>query len=51
MQTIPIDLREARVGSLPEQIRNKIEKLESTEELEALSLRILTAKSLEEMGL
>jgi hypothetical protein len=51
MQTLLISLLEARFGPLSEQVRKKVEGIEASEELEALSLKVLTAKSLEEMGL
>lgn len=40
-----------RFGDLPDEVRCKVEKITSNKKLESLERRVLTAKSLKEMGL
>jgi len=40
-----------RFGRLPKDVRSRVEQITSTQELEKLTRKILSAKSLEEMGL
>jgi uncharacterized protein DUF4351 len=40
-----------RFGRLPEAVRRKVEQITSDKKLERLALKVVTAKSLREMGL
>jgi len=46
-----IDLMAERFGRLPKRVRSRVEQINSTQELEKLTRKVLSAKSLEEMGL
>ena len=40
-----------RFGRLPKTVRSRVEQISSTQELEKLTRKVLTARSLEEMGI
>ncbi|MBC8456489.1 MAG: DUF4351 domain-containing protein [Deltaproteobacteria bacterium] len=50
-QSILLQLLGAKFGQLPESVGEEIRAITNEQELDQLSLRILTANSLDEMGL
>ena len=50
-QLFLLQLLSAKFGQLPEFLNSRIRAITSEQELDRLSLRILTANSLDEMGL
>ena len=46
-----LDLLAERFGRLPKRIRSRVEQISSAQDLEKLTRKVLSAKSLEEMGL
>ena len=46
-----LDLLAERFGRLPKGVRSRVEQINSTQELERLTRKVLSVKSLEEMGL
>ena len=51
MHQILLRLLDRRFGPLPEEVRRKVEEIQSTKRLNTLADKILTAGSLRELGL
>jgi hypothetical protein len=51
MRRILLDLLQARFGSVPDEVRQRVEKIRSEDRLSRLATKVLTARSLKEMRL
>jgi hypothetical protein len=51
MRRILLDLLQARFGSIPDEVRQRVEKIRSEDRLSRLATKVLTARSLKEMRL
>jgi hypothetical protein len=51
MRRILLDLLQARFGAIPDEVRQRVEKIRSEDRLSRLATKVLTARSLKEMRL
>ena len=51
MRNVLLQQMTLRFGRLSKKVRSRVEQIDSTQELKRLTRRVLSAKSLEEMGL